>query len=287
MFRNPFSQNFYQSKTSFFRVKSNEIFPLDEVYGSGSINDTVEGIGYPKNHIRIIHTFDSDKISCLGFKTLSKELILVLARNSDVRICLSDIRAVIKEINWDFEYSSLNIEEMLNEGIELQNFDIDFLKSVIDLKNDKGSLYRSEQLGLYFQFEEGILKAFSSSEWDNSSTKWLKNLNEPMVQQMYEEAYQYHANEVDAMLEVNMQTDAILNIPNAVNNEFVPLHRKSSGNINFYNLLLAHYNHDCSLNDFLFVNRGRYFQIAPKTYEVEKFIYEFDFYDELVGVKGR
>ena len=126
-------------------------------------------------------------------------------------------------------------------------------------------------------FENNILTAFTSTSWDNSATKWLADLNPMMIRKMTEEAKQYHQNDMDSMEEVNKQAKALLGIPHAVNNEFIPLHTKTNGNVNFYNLLIAHYtNRGYNIDEFLFMNKGRFRKINSSTIEVGNFIYSFN-----------
>jgi len=273
MFKNLFSKKEYSSKTGFFKVEDKELIPIDELE-KGSINNCIEKIGFPTNHIYTIHSFDSDKISVLGFITLTKSLVFVLAENKS-KISFSDVSRAVEGIDWGHEYSDLNVEDILQEGIEYDNFDLDFVKSILDLaKKDKG-LYKSQELGLYLQFEKGVLIAFTSSEWENSSTKWLKDLNHKMVKCMVIEAKQYQRNEIEAMQEVNNQTKALMNVPEAMKNEFLTLHKNENGNFNFYNLVIAHYTQDCNQVDFLFMNKGRYKKTDERTFKIGKFKYEF------------
>lgn len=238
MFGNFFSGKEYQSKTGVFKVIGDGLIEIEEIQGEGSINDYIVSIGYPINHIYTVFCFDSEHFETLCFTALTKELKLVFTKNKNLKITMSDVKKAIKSIDWKTEYSTLNIEDFLNEGIEYGNLSINFLQSISDLKQEDGNLYKSDKLGLYFQFnEEGVLEGFSSSGWDNISTKWLNSLNEEMVKEYKKEAAKYHDNEIDVMQEVNNQSNALLNIPQAMANEFISLH-KNGNIINFIIYLL-------------------------------------------------
>ena len=283
MFKNLFSKNEYSSKTGFFKVDNEQLIPIDKLE-KGSINDCIETIGFPTNHIYTIHTSDSNKISCLGFTTLSRKLQFVLSKNPQIKISYTDVLNASKNIDWDFEYSDLNVEDILQEGIESENFNLDFVKSILDLKIEDKNLYKSNKFGLYLHFENNILKAFSSSEWEHSSTKWLKTINQKMIENMTEEAKQYHRNEIEAMEEVNNQTKAFMNVPNAMKNEYLSLHKNHRGNINFFNLVIAHYTKDCGQDEFLFMNKGRFEKIDNQIFRVGNYNYEFDKEKDLIDV---
>ena len=281
MFKDFFGNNQSVSKTGFFKVDKDKLIAINEIPGNGSINSCIESLGFATNQIRTVNTFSSDKTDCLGFKALSKQLVFVLAKKQETKLSYSDVQKELKQIDWNYEYSSLNIEDILQDGIDFENFDLTFLKSVVDLKEDGENIFKSEQLGLYLQFENGILKAFTSTGWDNSATKWLADLNPVMIRKMTEEARQYQQNDMDTMDEVNRQAKSILGIPHAMKNEFIHLHSKSNGNVNFYNLLITHYSKDCNVDDFLFMNKGRFRKINANTIEVGHFIYSFNEFGQL------
>lgn len=285
MFKNLFSKKEYSSKTGFFKIEGKELIPIDELQ-KGSINDCVEKIGFPTNQVYTIHSFDSEKISVLGFKALTKSLVFVLAENK-TKISYSDVTKAIKSVDWDFEYSDLNVEDILQQGIDYENFDLGFVKSIIDLDKEDENLYKSQKLRLYLQFENGILVAFTSSEWENSSTKWLKDINPKMVESIIKEAKQFQRNEIEAMEEVNNQTKALMNVPEAMKNKFLPKHKNEKGNFNFYNLVIAHYTQDCNRDNFLFMNKGRYKKIDKQIFEVGNFQYEFRNDKQLKNVYGK
>src|SRR5690606_14675059 len=93
MFKNLFSKKEYSSKTGFFKVEDKKLIPIDELE-KGSINDCIEKLGFPTNHIYTIHSFDSDKISVLGFITLTKSLEFVLAENKS-KISFTDVSKAV------------------------------------------------------------------------------------------------------------------------------------------------------------------------------------------------
>jgi len=82
------------------------------------------------------------------------------------------------------------------------------------------------------------------------------------------------------MEEVNLQCEAFEEIPDANRNEFISLHTKPNGTINFFNLLAAHYNYfndeQIKIDAFKIVNKGRFVTIDDGTLSVNEFIYQFD-----------
>lgn len=286
MFKNLFNKNNEKNKTGIYILVNSDIVELEETPGNGSINSIIESIGFSTNQVRTIRLFESKKIEILGFKIFSKEVLFVLAKK-DRKISIEDISKAKKQIDWKFEYSSLNVEDILNEGVEAKNLSFDFLNSVLELTQERTNLFLSKEFNLYLQFENNILQSFASSEWENSSSKWLKDINEKMFLDMVEEAKNYHDNIIDTMEEVNNQANSLLNIPRAINNEFVNLHKTQNGNVNFYNLLITHYTQACELGDFLFMNKGRFKKINELSYEIGNFIYEFNILNNLEKIFKR
>ena len=97
MFKNLFSKKEYSSKTSFFKVEDKELIPINELE-KGSINDCIEKMSFPTNHVYTIHSLNSNKISVLGFKTLTRSLEFVLAENK-AKISFSDVSKAVKGID--------------------------------------------------------------------------------------------------------------------------------------------------------------------------------------------
>ncbi|WP_339869375.1 hypothetical protein [uncultured Algoriphagus sp.] len=269
-----------QGKTGIYKVDNGVIVDLEESPGNGSINAIIEYLGFDTSQVHTIFTFDSPVIEIIGFKIFTQEPVFTLAKNKATRV---DFRSLIKEIkgiDWEYEYSSHTVEDALSEGIERESFTFDFLNSVLLLKREGDDLYQAPKFGLYLKFENGLLKSFTSSDWSNSASKWLKGINNTMFEGMLSEAMQYHRNEIEAMEEVNLQCEALRGIPQAIQNEFIYLHEKLNGNINFFNLLAAHYNllagERIKIDDFKTVNKGRYVAIDETTLKAGQFVFQFD-----------
>lgn len=270
--------------TGVYTVRDNQLTELEKNPGNGSINSIIDSLGFPPSNVHVVHTFDSEKITCIGFKILSKQAIFVLAEKPRKPVSFSDFQRQLLLIDWDFEYSSLTVEEILEQGIDDQSISLDFLQSLLHLENEGKGLYRLNEYNLYLQFEDNLLQAFSSSSWENADSKWLKEVNPKFFENMVLEAKHFHDSEIDAMEEVNKQCKALLNIPSAMQNEHIHKHQKPNGNINFFNLLIAHYTQECEVSEFLFINKGRTEQLNEFEYGVDAFEYEFNDLGKLVGV---
>ncbi|MFC0264783.1 hypothetical protein [Fontibacter flavus] len=265
------------NRTGIYKVVNSELIELKETPGNGSINDIIKSIGYETSQIHTLLLFDSTKFESIGVKVFTKEPVYVLMKSSDLK---ADYNSIIKELNkvdWNFEYASDAVEYILEEGIAERSLSYEYLSSLMKITQENENVYHAPELGLFFYFEEGYLSNFSSSDWMNTSSKWLYELNRTLFEEIKSEALQYHKNEIEAMEEVNLQCHALRNIPQAIKNEFIPLHVKPNGNINFYNLFTAHYGMGIiEIDEFKLVNKGRYKKVKDNLLEVGGFFYEFD-----------
>lgn len=263
------------ARTGIYRFSDGRLIELDEEPGNGSVNSIIEELGFSLSQVHPIYTFDSEVIECIGFKIFTKQAVFVLAKENSSGLTTNVVDQEIKRIDWDSEYSSLNVEAILNEGIDSKSLNYDFLSSITQLVKDVNNVYHAPSLGLYLNFENELLDSFASAEWSNSASRWLKDLNESMFSKILSEAKKYHDNEMEAMEEVNLQCDSLLEMPQALKNEFIPLHMKLTGNINFYNLLAVHYNFEIPIQEFKIVNKGRFILKDENKFEVDGFYYQF------------
>ncbi|GEO06610.1 hypothetical protein AAE02nite_42740 [Adhaeribacter aerolatus] len=274
--RNPFKHNSSLRKTGVYKLIGNSLVEFEELPGNGSINAVVKDLGFGLSQIKTIFTFNSKTLDCIGVKIFTKQVVFASLRKDITALSLTSLNNELKRIDWEYEYSSHAIEEILNTGIEENNLTFDYLSSVTELIKESPTLFLAPSLKLYLSFENNLLIGFSSSEWNSTEAKWLKNLNEKLYSIMVSEATNHHDNELDAMEEVNIQCQAIRNIPNAMKNIHIPMHSKPNGTYNFYNLLAAHYNRkNTSIDEFKFINKGRFIELYPNELQVGNFIYKF------------
>jgi len=285
MFKGLFSRKSNSKGTGIYKLVGEKLIEYDNQPENGSINSIIEELGFELTQVHTIHTFDSSIIECIGVKIFSKNVVFVLAKDKNLSVSSRALKQEMNDIDWDFEYSSHTIEDILNEGIEAKNLTQEFLNSNIELQLEEGnSVYLAPSLDLYLYFKDGILESYTSSEWTNAASKWLISVNKKMFNEILAEAINFHGNEIEAMEEVNLQCNALQRIPEAVNNEFIPQHIKKTGNTNFYNLLAAHYDGSINIEEFKIVNKGRFFQQEENSLVIEKFVYQFDTEGSLVNV---
>ena len=221
-------------------------------------------------------TFDSKEISNIGVKIFTKEPVFVLTNDNISNLNFSTLQKELRNVDWDFEYSSTEIETILQDGIDNKSLSLDYLSAITDLKKKTERTYHAPQLDLYLQFEGEYLTSYNSTDGLSGDSKWLKEINPELFNSMMNEAREFHQSEMDAKVEVNNQCRALRSIPDATNNDYLEDHSNSSGNYNFYNLQAAHYLPEFTKDEFIHVNKGRFIQLTNSQIKVDNFVYEFD-----------
>ncbi|RYG50721.1 MAG: hypothetical protein EOO01_10075, partial [Chitinophagaceae bacterium] len=113
MFGKMFLPKKFKSPTGFFTMERDSLIPIDKMPGNGSINAVILSLGYPINHVHTVLTFDSPKIECLSVKLFTKELLMVQTKGQNMEIAKNEVEKTMNDIDWLWEYSSLNVEDML------------------------------------------------------------------------------------------------------------------------------------------------------------------------------
>ncbi|MBU8893296.1 MAG: hypothetical protein KOO66_10990 [Bacteroidales bacterium] len=286
MLRKLFGENSATRKTGTYKVIGNVLEEYETLPDGGSMNAISMDLGYHPDQVHIAITFDSKITSNIGVKIFTKEPVFVMTEDKIKSINLSTVQTELNKIDWSFEYSSSNIESILEQGIENKSLTLDYLKSVTTLTSKGDDIYFAKEIDLLLQFENEILVTFGSTDGLNAASKWLKSINFEIFESMLTEAQSFHESLDEAIEEINCQCSALHAIPDAMENEFIDSHINTFGNINFYNLYAAHYASDSEIskNEFLLVNNGRILLLTDFKFVVDGFTYQFDENDFLENV---
>ncbi len=271
-----FKSNSEDQDPGIYKLEGRNLIKMDSTAKGMSINQAIEELGY---NTAEIHTIISDYFDCIGVKVFTKEPVLV-STNDKKAVNYKILEAELRKVDWEEEYESHIIEDILVEGITSKYLTFNYLDSVLKLEQESKALFLARDIEMYLSFNEGILINYVSSDWTNADSGWLKKLNPKMFDNILYEAAEFHDSEIEAMEEVNLQCAALQEIPEVLQNEFIPLHTKKNSNIHFFNLLAAHYNlfqeQKIKIDDFLVVNKGRVNTIKDGMYEVSEVIYHFN-----------
>jgi hypothetical protein len=271
-----FKKNKGSRKTGIYVLESEGLSEIEIRPGNGSVNSIIHYLGYDLTQVYTVFTFDSNKVDIIGVKIFSKQVVFVITKPEVVNFTIQELNEELRLVDWGFEYNSSTVEEILDEGIEEGNLRLDYLNQVMTLKQDSNGVFLAEDIGPYLQFKDEVLTNYSSSDLANAAAKWLKGLNLQMFNQYFNEARKHHPTDFEAMEEVNFQCNAMQSTPNLMGNENIEEHTKNNGNINFYNLIVAHHGHKVKKEDFEIVNKGRIEYVSNSELLVGNYVYTFD-----------
>lgn len=263
-----------EMKTRIYRLNNSRFSEVEFRVGR-SINEITEAFGFATSQIHVVFLHKSPVFQCIAVRIFTKQVEFVLIKE-DVAPTIPMLKQVLEAIDWESEYASDSIEDMLERGIADKSLHLEYLNSVLDLKERQASVYYAPTLELYLNFNEELLIGFTSADWTSAESKWLKKVNGKMYSKILSEAKKFHNSELEAMEEVNIQCDSLQGVPEVVRNKFIPLHISKDGNINFYNLLIVHYDKVVPIQEFKRVNKGRFIALSELELEVGNFIYKFN-----------
>ena len=149
----------------------------------------------------------------------------------------------------------------------------------------------SKKIGLYLFFSNGYLIDFQSADGLNEWARYLRELNETLFDSYVKVAQKYWGdNRKMIENEINVQGQSLASTPNALKNEFVGKHGGELGTVNFFMLLVCHYNQDVNEATFKMLNNGRYRKLENngdviRRYEYKDFILNFSDNGELIEIE--
>jgi len=289
--------NFFKKKRSsgVFVPKGEDFEEVTDKIENASLNGISEHLGYHPDQVHFYfgrHDNDFD-IQQVAFEIFTDKIAFVLIKSTVSKVDKSKLKRFLDKFNLTEEFDSVRVREILESGVENKSLSIDYLSRVLGLSINEGSggIFLVEKLGLYLYFADGYLVDIQSSDGLGKWTKYLRDLNENLFNSYVKVAEKYWGgNRKMIESEVNIQGESLASTPNAVNNEFVAKHRSEFGTINFFMLLVCHYNQKINEETFQDINHGRYTKLENAVDEVEKykynnFVFHFSSDGELLEIK--
>lgn len=277
---------FVPDKTGFVELK-------DEIQNK-SIVGISEHLGYHPDQV-FSYIGPSDDIHAIVFEIFTTNILFVSTKDTVTKLSTREIDNYVKKFLGNNEYNSFTVNSILEEGIKNRSLRVEFLARVADIKNaSPDGIFFVEKFGLYFYFVDGYLTDISSSDGLNEWAKHFKEINPKLIADYEKVAKKFWGDDIGKVIkEVNAQADALAETPDAVRNEFVPLHCTPFGTTNYVMLLVCHYNYPMNVSRFKEINKGRYVEMVTelqddltnvRKYSLDRFLYEFDESGELSNV---
>lgn len=257
-----------------------------------SINAIAKHLGYSPE---MFHTYFGEynteaDIQAVIFEIFTSNIIFVSTKNSVKSLSAKQVKDYLKKYNVNNEFDSVTSQGILEDGIENESLKINYLQRVLELNdNTPNGILFSNRLGLYLHFNNGILTDFQSADGLNQWAKHWNELNPKFIESYEKEAVKYWgaSNFQKITNEINVQSNAFADTPSSLENPFCEFHKTSFGNINFFNLLIAHHDSKVNLSEFLEINHGRFEELKSqndlKRYKVGGFIYEFSSDNQIIN----
>lgn len=263
--------------------------------GNGSINSITQALGYHSDEVYsyFVPNGYSDKVSVIILEIFSRNIIFVTTNKSVTFIVTKDIRKAMTGFSFDYEFKPNTIEQILTTGIENESLRIGFLAEVLDIKNtDNYGLFYAKKIKTYLQITEGILTDFQYDDGFSTWARELREVNSTIFNLIVATAKKFRPFDTFLMnKEINLQSEAWGKVPYAARNEFASLHTNDIGSINFYMIMVCHYNQDITEEEFVQINFGRYhwdksWRGAGRKYNYGRFSFQFDAEGQLLDFAG-
>lgn len=248
-----FSQIFIPKGDFFIEKKIN--------LNKASLLNIAESLGYNSEQFYSYTNFNQLN-SCIWsvvFKSFTDEIIFIHVKEGTNELPKEIVKNYLSDYNFSEEFDSYDIESTLENGILNKSLTAKFLNEIFGGDEINNGEINANSIGYILSIRDGLLVSFRSSDGLN---KWARDwkTNAPTRYNKYKlAAEKYWGNNIEAIInEINVQADAFVNIPGGLTNDFIDLHRTNEGTINFKMLLVSHYKHIITLEEFKEINHGRY-----------------------------
>jgi hypothetical protein len=202
-------------------------------------------------------------------------VLFVLTEKQVKKIRTSQVDRLLTKIDWAFENSPYNIEDLLDQAIEAESWSVNYMKKIFtDLDPVEDQVYHSQPNGLYLIIKDGRLIDYASADGLDTWGKELHELNPGMVNGWLGEGFLLHGDHEKAINYVNLQANAWASLPDSLNNEHVPAYTRKDSTVDFFMILAAEVKMSVSLADFqLRIGTKR---AANSTRDGEATVHEYD-----------
>jgi len=285
--------SFFSSKkesSGIFVPAENGFRELTDGPGAPSVNEMAVYFGYEPDqvHFYIGRAWTPESaIQTVIFEVFTDKIVYVATHKSVTLLTHSMLNTFLRGFNVLEEFDDVTANEILTAGIENKSLTVKFLSKVLNLQDtEPNGVFYSSRLAMYLYFNAGVLTDFQPADGLTHWAKHLKQLNPGMVSDYEQVARKYWGDNYPKIInEINIQSDALFDTPNSVNNAFVSLHRGEQGTVNYKMLLVCHYDQPMTLEEFLGVNHGRCKPLwvdGRHRYQLGQFSYAFSEQGDLI-----
>lgn len=258
---------------------------------NGSFNSFTKYFQYHNDEVyAYLGDFNDNKIDIVGFKIFTNKILFIIPKKNINTITNYDIQYFLREFKKEEEYDSIFIRDSLDESIKNSSLTLKYLSEILDLKDTEFPERRHcMELGVELIFKNEILSDYKLDNNLNHWSRYFKDSN-PEFFSSYSKASKKFWGDNYKMIyeEINNQFSALSELPQGGKNKYINHHRTKDGTVNFYMLLVCHYNKSISLTKFKVLNYGRFELLeekhSRKIFQLGNFEYHFN-KEELILIK--
>ncbi|WP_163631404.1 hypothetical protein [Paludibacter sp. 221] len=247
----------------------------------GSLNNILKTLGYESN---MYYTYSNSEkesdIRLVCFKNLTTDIICVFTENNVLDVREQEVKVYLSNFDFSNVYSTYSREEDLKEGIERKNLSIEFLAEALKIPyniNSKDTMLICNNFKYNLYFKEGYLCKFESSDGYNSSAKEFMEQNPDYFKIMKLFAQEYWGKDEEQIKnELNVQCEALYNIPDGFENEYLDRFSLKYGCYNFKIVSVLYYKDKITLREFKDICHSNVKFISTEIIEEQElYVYEY------------
>lgn len=247
----------------------------------GSINDALKTLGYESNmYYSYPNSEKKSDIWCVCFKSFTSDIICVFTEDHVSDIREQEVKAYLSNFDFSRKYSTFNRENDLKVGIDKKNLSIEFLAEALKIpynRNSTDTMLICNKFKYNLYFKDGYLYKFESSDGYNYPAKSFMEVNPEYFSNMKMLAQEYWGNdEKNIKNELNIQCEALYNLPNGFQNAYLDRFSQKYGCYNFKIISVLYYKDKISLREFKDICHSNVQFVSTEKIEgQELFIYEY------------
>lgn len=256
-----------------------------------SINGISNDLGYQSEQVYTYRNFRNVNsiVEMIAFEFYTRNILFVFTSQPVSKLKLSDVNSYSKGYVLSEIYDASELQNTFSEAIKNKSFSADFLSDKFGIKFEADGIQLVPEINYMLFFKDGYLSDYQRSDGLNEAAHYFKIHAQSRYKLIEAHAKKFWGNNIlNIQEEINIQCNALYNLPEVGNNPFIPFHEERDGWVNYYMILVTHYHEPVNLDKFLMVNHGRYKMDNSRmnTYLLGKFEYTFDSTGELINISS-
>lgn len=237
-------------------IKTDDGYILKESKFEGiSIKEACESLGFDSNmYYLYFGSKTNSDIFSVCFKIFTTDIICVFTNDNVLDLRDQDVDSFLSDFKFSSQYSTHNMESDLSEGIQNKNLSIEFLSDIFKIpynKNSIDTMLVCDRFKYNLYFKNGFLCEFNPSDGYNNSARYFMKQNPSYFNKMELLAKEYWGKDTENIKkELNIQCEALYNLPQGLRNEYLDRFLLKYGCYNFKIVFVLYYDDKLTLREF-------------------------------------